>query len=120
MKDLLGWLSDIQKTDDDSKTQLLFHYMDDIKGCGMSIEKQLQEAFFSILENLGVLFSWSSNQNLNEKENYEFTRFLVSAFQWNYLARDFKLLHQRLAIFNLLYSGLLVHDITGKDMLHDS
>jgi hypothetical protein len=33
------------------------------------------------------------------------TRFTLSAFQWNFLARDFKMLHERLSIFNLLYSG---------------
>jgi hypothetical protein len=41
VRDLIGWLSSIQRADDDTNDIRLFHYMDDIKGCGLTIEKKL-------------------------------------------------------------------------------
>jgi hypothetical protein len=35
VKNIIGWLSSIQRPDEDSKQLLLFHYMDDVKGCGI-------------------------------------------------------------------------------------
>lgn len=34
VKDILGWLAAIQQQDEDTKQPTLFHYMDDVKGCG--------------------------------------------------------------------------------------
>lgn len=65
VKDVLGWLSSIQRVDkDDEEELLLFHYMDDIRGCGVMIEKRLQESFFIILETLAQLLNWCNEQNL--------------------------------------------------------
>ena len=38
---LIGWFSSIQRSDSDTNDIKLFHYMDDIKGCGLTIEKKL-------------------------------------------------------------------------------
>jgi len=111
--DIIGWLSSIQRPDEDSKQLLLFHYMDDVKGCGIQLESRLRECFFKILEQLAQLLSWCVTQDLDNEDNYNFTRFLISSFQWNFLARDFSMLHKRLSIFNLLYCGSITHDKTS-------
>jgi len=35
MRHVIGWLSSIQSTDEGGKSLLLFHYMNDVKGCGV-------------------------------------------------------------------------------------
>jgi hypothetical protein len=54
--------------------------MDDVKGCGIQLESRLRECFFKILEQLADLLSWCVTQNLDNEENYNFTRFLISSF----------------------------------------
>jgi hypothetical protein len=58
--DVIGWLSSIQKRDPDTKQLLLFHYMDDVKGCGIQLEKKLQACFFEILKHLAQVLTWCS------------------------------------------------------------
>jgi hypothetical protein len=49
-------------------------------GCGVQLEDKLKDTFFVILELMTKLLSWSSKQDLSVKENYMFTRFVLSVF----------------------------------------
>lgn len=39
VKHLIGWISSMQRQD--GGKILLFHYMDEVKGCGLTVEKKL-------------------------------------------------------------------------------
>ena len=84
--------------------------MDDVKGCGIQLENRLRDCFFEIMGELAKLLTWCVSQDLTNQVNLNMIRFIISAFQWNFLARDFKSLHNKLTIFNLFYSGQITQE----------
>ncbi|CDW82480.1 hect e3 ubiquitin [Stylonychia lemnae] len=78
-----------------NKNQLT-HYLDDLKGCGDTLDELARENFFSIINNLiKILKESDSNQEINV---------ILNALKWKYTARDHGFLRS-IDIFRVLHEG---------------
>jgi hemerythrin-like domain-containing protein len=72
------------------------HYLDDLKGCGLHLEEQARESFFSILKGLV--------KQLRDSSNDGEIKAILNSLKWKYLARDHVSL-RNLEIFKILHEG---------------
>jgi len=90
--EVISWMCTLQP---DSTS--LFHYLDGVKGCGHVLEEQLRTVFFDILGKF--------TERLKSTKDPQEAKTIMEALHWNFKSRDFKLLNEKLQIFDLLYRG---------------
>ena len=72
------------------------HYLDDLKGCGLHLEEQAREHFFSIIRGLV--------KQLKESNDESEIKVLLNSIKWKFIARDHASL-KNLDLFRILHEG---------------
>jgi hypothetical protein len=90
--DLINWFCSALR----GNSNHLCHYLDDIRGCGHSLEDQARDNFFLIIK--GLLNKLQSSKDETE------IRQILNSLRWDYCASDHKILED-LQIFTILRDG---------------
>lgn len=90
--DLINWFCSALR----GNTNHLCHYLDDIRGCGLSLERQARDNFFLIIE--GLLHKLQKSKEETE------VRQILNSLRWDYNSTDHAVL-ERLGIFRMLRDG---------------
>jgi hemerythrin-like domain-containing protein len=90
--DLINWFCSALR----GNTNHLCHYLDDIRGCGLTLEHQARDNFFQIIE--GLLYKLQKNKEETE------VRQILNSLKWDYQANDHSIL-EKLGIFRMIRDG---------------
>lgn len=90
--DLISWFASSLR----GNKNTMSHYLDDLKGCGLHLEEQARQHFFSILTGLV--------KQLKESTEESEIKVLLNSLKWKFIARDHGSLSS-LNIFTILHEG---------------